>query len=124
MKVVYHVALVQDWLAAVAGGEYRTSTLGRTLDEEGFIHCSGSDQVGPTLARFYDSVSEPLVLLTIDVELLGVPLLEEEAPGTGELFPHVYGAIPVSAVAAAVPLRRREDGAWGPLPEGEAPSSP
>ncbi|MGN6331318.1 MAG: DUF952 domain-containing protein [Motilibacteraceae bacterium] len=117
MSNVHHVALVADWLAAVAAGEYRISTLGRTLDEEGFIHCSFAPQVGPTLRRFYDDVSEPLVLLTIEVDRLGVPLVEEEAPGTGEVFPHVYGAIPVAAVTAAVPLRRTGDGEWGPLPE-------
>lgn len=116
MSTVHHVALVADWLAAVAVGEYRTSTLGRTLDEEGFIHCSSAQQVGPTLNRFYDDVSEPLVLLTVDVDRLGVPLVEEEAPGTGELFPHVYGAIPVAAVTGVVPLRRGEGGEWGPLP--------
>ncbi|MGN6242775.1 MAG: DUF952 domain-containing protein [Motilibacteraceae bacterium] len=116
MSTVYHVALVADWLAAVAVGEYRTSTLGRTLDEEGFIHCSFAQQVGPTLQRFYDGVSEPLVLLTIDVDRLGVPLVEEEAPGTGEVFPHAYGGIPVSAVTTAVPLRRTDGGGWGPLP--------
>ncbi|HEU4676624.1 MAG TPA: DUF952 domain-containing protein [Motilibacteraceae bacterium] len=117
MSTVFHVALVTDWLAAVAHGEYRTSTLGRTLDEEGFIHCSHPAQVGPTLDRFYDNVSEPLVLLTIDVDRLGVPLVEEEAPGAGELFPHVYGAIPATAVTAATPLRRGADGSWAPLPD-------
>lgn len=115
---IHHVALVSDWLAAVAAGQYRVSTLGRTLEEEGFIHCSRPEQVGPTLRRFYDGVSEPVALLTIDPGRLAAPVVEEEAPGTGETFPHVYGAIPVDAVTAVVPLRRGADGEWGPLPEG------
>lgn len=115
MTQIHHIALVADWLAAVAAGEYRVSTLGRTLEQEGFIHCSRPEQVEPTLRRFYDDVSEPLVLLTVDTSRLGTPVVDEEVPG-GEVFPHVYGPIPAAAVTAAVPLRRGEDGAWGPLP--------
>jgi uncharacterized protein (DUF952 family) len=34
---IYHIATASDWAQAQAAGEYTTSTLGRTLAEEGFI---------------------------------------------------------------------------------------
>ncbi len=47
-------------------GEYRWSTLGRTLEEEGFIHCSTPEQVPGVLARYYASYADDLLLLTVD----------------------------------------------------------
>jgi uncharacterized protein (DUF952 family) len=42
---IFHIASRADWTAAKADGEYRISTLGRTLEDEGFIHCSTLAQV-------------------------------------------------------------------------------
>ena len=56
---------------------------------------------------FYADVTEPLVLLEIDTDLLDVPVVEEvPAPGMTETFPHVYGAIrPAAVVACALEPR-------------------
>jgi uncharacterized protein (DUF952 family) len=45
---LYHLAVAGDWDPARA--EYRGSTLGRTLEEEGFVHCStpGRSRTRPT----------------------------------------------------------------------------
>jgi predicted RecB family nuclease len=43
MEHIFHVTRVNDWRAAQAGGSYRVSTRDRTLEEEGFIHCSYPD---------------------------------------------------------------------------------
>ncbi len=40
MERLYHIATVPDWQQAQRDGEYRTSTRGRSLSEEGFIHAS------------------------------------------------------------------------------------
>ena len=55
-----------------------------------------------------------IVLLEIDPARLGSPVVPEPVPG-GELFPHVYGPIPIDAVVSATPWRR-DDGAFGPWP--------
>jgi hypothetical protein len=40
VSVIYHIATGSDWVQARADGEYTTSTRGRTLAEQGFIHAS------------------------------------------------------------------------------------
>jgi uncharacterized protein (DUF952 family) len=101
---IFHIAKVADWETAQAAGEYRVSTLGRTLEQEGFLHASRAGQWQAVYDAFYAGVDEPLVLLEIDSGLLGVPVVEEAPPGTDERFPHIYGPLPVAAVVAVSPL--------------------
>lgn len=102
---IFHIATRSDWEAAQVAGHYTTSTLGVTLEQEGFIHASRADQWEGVRAAFYAEVTEPLVLLEIDTDLLGVPVVEEPpTPGATETFPHVYGAIPVDAVVGVTPM--------------------
>ena len=93
---IYHVARAADWEAALADGAYRQSTLDRTLEQEGFVHCACEEQVAGVLERYYDGVPD-LVLLAVEVERLAADVRFEDG-GTGELFPHVYGPIEVDAV--------------------------
>jgi glutathione S-transferase len=101
---IFHIATVGDWQAAQVAGDYRVSTRGRTLEEEGFIHASRRHQVEPVRVAFYDDPDLHLVLLEIDPERLECELRLEVPPGAGEPFPHLYGALPVSAVVAVRPL--------------------
>ncbi|MFM9048213.1 MAG: DUF952 domain-containing protein [Cyanobium sp.] len=100
---LYHLALEDDWQAARREGVYSQSTRGRSVEEVGFLHASWSHQVEPTWRRFYGDGPE-LRLLVIDptrLEAAGIPLREEPAPGSGERFPHLYGALPIGAVLLA-----------------------
>ena len=101
---IFHLALRSEWEAARRSGGYTTSTLGRTLAEEGFIHASRGDQWQGVRDRYYADVTEPLVLLVIDTDRLTSPVVEETPPGADETFPHVYGPINADAVVQAVPL--------------------
>lgn len=95
---IFHLALPTDWADALPTGEYRVSTRGRTLDEEGFIHCSRREQLEPVANMFYADVPD-LVLLTIDPDRVPSDIVEEPpVPGSPERFPHIYGPLPVSAV--------------------------
>lgn len=99
---VLHVAEVAHWSQALRTGAYRWSTLGRTLQEEGFIHCSTPAQLPGVLARYYASYAGDLVLLSIDPDRLTVPLRWDVVNTvTGERFPHVYGPITLDAVATS-----------------------
>ena len=102
---IFHLATVADWAAAQASGTYTTSTRGVSLADEGFIHASREDQWEAVRERFYADVDEPLVLLTIDTDLLDVPVVEEvPAPGMTETYPHVYGALDPAAVVTVTAL--------------------
>jgi uncharacterized protein (DUF952 family) len=105
-----HMAMPDDWAAAQRAGEYRMSTRGVTLEQEGFIHCSFDEQVEGTANRFYADVDE-LVLLRIDPALLdSTVVVEPPFPGAVELFPHVYGPIPLASVISATSWRRGPEG--------------
>ena len=98
---LFHLALRRDWEEAKEAGEYRVSTRGRTLAEEGFLHASYAHQWQGVRDAYYADVSEPLVLLEVDPALLDVPVVEEVPAGGDEAFPHVYGPLPVAAVVTA-----------------------
>ena len=108
--MIYHLALASDWEAALAAGEYRVSTLGRTLEQEGYIHASTASQVRGVADAVYGGVREPLMLLTIDERRLTVPLQGDAVEGVAEPFPHLYGPLDVAAVVLATPLLRDDAG--------------
>jgi len=101
---ICHIATHADWARARETGSYTTSTRGRTLEEEGFIHACRPEQVGAVFARHYRGVREPLVLLTIAPERLAAPVHDERVGD--EVHPHVHGPLTPDAVVAAQPLDR------------------
>ena len=95
---IFHLALPNDWAEAFRAGEYTMSTRGVTLQEEGFIHCSTIRQVEGVANRFYADV-EQVVMLVIDPAQVGAEIRwEAPAPDVADLFPHVYGALPIASV--------------------------
>lgn len=101
---IFHIALDSEWRAARRDGRYATSTLGRSLAEEGFIHCARRDQLAEVSRRFFGRERRPLVLLEIDTERLGVPWREDRVGD--QTFPHVYGPIRPADVVSATPWHR------------------
>ncbi len=76
------------------------------------MHASYAGQIAGVLQRFYADVTEPMCLLVIDPDKLGVPVVAENLIGGSELFPHIYGPVPVSAVVEVVALIRDESSGW------------
>ncbi|MDX6254200.1 MAG: hypothetical protein QOJ11_534 [Frankiales bacterium] len=108
--MIFHISSPEDWQAAQQSGDYRSSTRGRTLEDEGFIHCSRLDQVAGVLAAYYAGAG-PLLLLTIDPALLTSDWRDDEiAPGV--FYPHVYGPIDLAAVVGVTPLGIDADGSY------------
>jgi len=103
MERIYHLALASDWAAAQQAGDYRISTLGRTLEQEGFIHASRHDQWRATKQRFYADVPDELVLLEIDPARLTSELRIDDVPEAGDSFPHIYGPLNLDAVVHVHP---------------------
>jgi uncharacterized protein (DUF952 family) len=109
MAELFHLADRGEWQAAVAAGEYRVSTRGVTLAEQGFIHCSLRHQVrGVADAIFADA--DDLVLLVIDSGLVAAPIRYEVPEPGAEAYPHIYGPLPVGAVTGVVPVSRDPGG--------------
>jgi uncharacterized protein (DUF952 family) len=100
---VFHVTTPEAWAEAQRAGAYTTSTRGRTLAEEGFIHCSTEQQVDGVRGRYFADLPR-LLLLEIDTDRLTSPWRVEEVPGTGESYPHVYGPVDLGAVTDVRPL--------------------
>jgi len=103
---IFHIATEADWRRTLASGSYTTSTAGRSLEEEGFIHASRRDQVQGVFDRYYRDAGERLVLLTIDPARLADAEVRVEAVGD-DTYPHVYGPINRTAVVDVTPLNRR-----------------
>src|SRR5215510_14777482 len=97
--MVYKLLTVREWQAAKAAGEDAGSEFDRT---DGFVHFSTVGQVVATAARHF-SGQHGLALLTVDADELGDALRWEPSRG-GDLFPHLYAPLKVSAVVAEVEL--------------------
>ena len=103
---IFHLAVPDDWATAFTTGEYRMSTRGVTLEQEGFIHCSTRAQMQDTANRFYGDLDQ-LVVLTVDPQLVPSPIRwEPPAPDVETLFPHIYGPLPIAAVTLATHWHR------------------
>jgi hypothetical protein len=109
--MIYRLAEPQDWSAAQRQGSFASADLAA----EGFIHFSERHQVEGVARRYY-SGRDGLILLMVDETRLGTaaPLKRENTTGGTELFPHVYGAVPLDAVIRSAPFHRNADGtvAW------------
>ena len=69
---------------------------------DGFVHFSTPAQVRDTAALYFAG-AEDLMLVAVDAGALGGALKWEVSRG-GDLFPHLYGELPLSAVLWAKPL--------------------
>jgi len=76
---------------------------------DGYIHLSAADQVTETVDKHFAGQTG-LLVAAVDLEALGDAVKWEPSRG-GQLFPHIYAALPLNAVTAYVPLARGSDGA-------------
>lgn len=98
MEPIFHVTTESAWQEALAHGEYRLSTRGRSLEEEGFIHCSYRHQLDYVVRTHFEGAG-PLVLLKIDVSRTRAELRVEAGPDE-QAFPHLYGPLPLDSVVS------------------------
>jgi uncharacterized protein (DUF952 family) len=102
---VYKICERALWREAERDGVFR----GASIDlRDGFIHFSTAAQVGETAARHFAGAAD-LVLVAVDAAALGDALTWEVSRG-GDLFPHLYAALPLAAVRWAKPLPLGADG--------------
>mgnify|MGYP000852716472 CR=1 FL=1 len=75
---------------------------------DGFLHFSSAAQLPETLRLHFRGQGE-LVLLAVRAADMGDALRWEPSRG-GDLFPHVYGTFPMSAVLHEAPIAVDDDG--------------
>lgn len=102
---IYKLADRAEWERARASGAYEGSAVDRA---DGYIHMSTSAQLAETARRHYAG-RDRLVLAAIDPPALGQALRWEASRG-GDLFPHLYGALPLSAALSERALSVAADG--------------
>lgn len=114
MEALFHIARAEDWQAARIAGLYTVSSLGKRLEDEGFIHLSFAHQVKQVADFVYGGMTG-LVLLEIDPARLKAPIVIEALGDTTERFPHLYGALDPGAVTAVRVYHPRADGTFDPV---------
>jgi len=101
VSLIYKLLDRTAWDAAMAEGVFKGSEVDLA---DGFIHFSSET------ARRYFSGRDDLVLVAVDTGPLGAALRWEPSRG-GDLFPHLYAPLPVSAAIFSRALGLGPDGA-------------
>jgi uncharacterized protein (DUF952 family) len=98
-RTIYKICERALWEAAERSGIFP----GARIDaRDGFIHFSTAAQVRDTAAKHFAGAAD-LTLIAVDADALDGALKWEVSRG-GDLFPHLYGALPLTAVVWAKPL--------------------
>jgi uncharacterized protein (DUF952 family) len=105
MTTIYKISSRTAWQEAVGVGFFD----GAAVDlADGFIHFSSARQAQETAEKHFRGQSD-LILAVVDGAALGDHLKWEPSRG-GDLFPHLYGRLPISAVLSVVDLPLGPDG--------------
>jgi uncharacterized protein (DUF952 family) len=110
MTPLFHITSIREAETARELGTYQPQAFTR----EGFVH-SYRSQVLSVANRLFRGQAD-LVLLEIDPTRLACHVVDENLTGGAELFPHVYGAIPMSAVVRVHPFPCAPNGVFTSLP--------
>lgn len=101
---IYKICPMDLWHEAEKAGQFR----GAGIDlQDGYIHFSTFAQSAETLALHFSGQTD-LYLIEVSIEELDI--IWEESRG-GQLFPHLYDALPLSSVTQKWPLPLDENGA-------------
>jgi len=101
----YKILTAEQYAQFKADGVFK----GAPVDlADGYIHLSTRDQAAETVAKHFAG-QDRLVMVMVDLAPFGEAIRWEESRG-GALFPHLYGDLPISAIAGKVVLRIGDDG--------------
>ena len=111
-NLVYKILRQAEWGAAQQSGVFTGS---RDDERDGFIHLSSAHQVRGVCDRYF-AEEGTLVLLTVEAARLGLAL-KWETSHKGEVFPHLYGPLPLALVRSVADISRGDDGRLAFPPE-------
>jgi uncharacterized protein (DUF952 family) len=104
-RIVYKIMSAAELKQMQRDGEFAGSPADTA---DGYIHLSCGSQLAATLDRHYSGV-DGLMLVAVDLSRLGDTVRWEPARG-GQMFPHIYGRLPIAAVVSVAPVERSADG--------------
>lgn len=104
-KMIYTMVRAADWRSTESNGQYDGSANDKA---DGFLHFSTAEQLPGSAAKHRRGETD-LMLVAVEATRLGEALKWEPARG-GQLFPHLYGPLPLALVHSAVPLPLGPDG--------------
>jgi uncharacterized protein (DUF952 family) len=99
VTTIYKICERASWRLAEQTGTYDGSAVDA---RDGFIHFSTAAQLAGTMEKHFAGRRD-LLLVAVDGDRLGAALKWEASRG-GELFPHLYATLPLSAVRWTKPL--------------------
>lgn len=102
---IYKICSAENFAMAQAAGTFTGMPID---DQDGYIHFSTAEQLRETL-RLHFKGQKNLVVFGIRSVDVGASLRWEPSRG-GALFPHVFGAFPMSAVAWSETVDVGDDG--------------
>ncbi|WP_262296022.1 DUF952 domain-containing protein [Microvirga sesbaniae] len=105
MTIIFKICPALLWQEAENAGSFE----GAPIDiQDGYIHFSTENQVYETAERHFAG-QDGLLLVAVEADSLGEALRYEPSRG-GDLFPHLYAALPLSAVRWVKPVPLGQDG--------------
>ena len=110
--LIFKICTSEEWAEAERDGAYEGSALDK---KDGFIHLSSAKTVEQTAALYFADQPD-LVLVAVDPETV-TPELKWEPSRGGQLFPHLFGALNLDAVAWVKPLPWNADAGVHNFPE-------
>ncbi|KTF68874.1 DUF952 domain-containing protein [Sphingomonas sp. HT-1] len=106
MPLTAYKILTQEQMDAL---EHERVFLGAPIDlADGYIHLSTAEQAQETLEKHFAGRTD-LWLAAVDLAALGDTVRWEPSRG-GQLFPHLYGPLPLDAVTAYSEVHHEPDG--------------
>ena len=107
MPLIFHITAAAEVPPAAAISFY----VPKRYAADGFIHCSYAHQVTAVANRIFRGQAG-LVILEIDTSKVATKIIDENLEGGTELFPHIYGPLPMTAVLRVLDFACSTDGSF------------
>lgn len=117
MTNIYHIVTQMDW----ASQQKAPTFTAPSLESEGFIHASRSDQIVATADRIFAGRTD-LLILVIDTTRLIPEIRVEDSYGHGT-YPHIYGPVNRDAITDIVSFPPSPDGTFSLPPKIQTPAT-
>jgi uncharacterized protein (DUF952 family) len=105
-ELLYKIMPASLWARAGAEGRMPWAPIDVA---DGFVHLSAASQVRETLRKHFAGQHD-LVLIEVRADALTAGTLRWEISRGGALFPHVYGDVPLDAIAGVTGIAEDDEG--------------